>query len=245
MWGVEFFARFKHGSYGPISAEELGQTGDLFGGISALFAALAFLGVAIGAYYQNKTWRISERQHIQQSFEPLFFQLISLHRDIAREVLHLEAPVGWASPAGGLSLAGAAEGTKGDISNAWGEIVLNHKANIHLVHDGYDELYSLNEGVLGPYFRSLYHVFSLIDRAGLAATEKRQYANIARALLGADALFLLLINCITLRGAGLKGLVEKYGLLKHIKRVDGNGPSHEALLVQWYYDSSAAPDPNA
>lgn len=39
-----------------ITLEELGQVGDLFGGINALFGALAFIGVACAAYYQRQTF---------------------------------------------------------------------------------------------------------------------------------------------------------------------------------------------
>jgi hypothetical protein len=48
-----------------ITLEELGQVGDLFGGANALFAALAFIGVAIAAYYQRQTFEQQKRDSVQ------------------------------------------------------------------------------------------------------------------------------------------------------------------------------------
>ena len=74
----------------PTTLQDLGQTGDIFGGVNALFAALAFIGVGVAAYYQRESWRLqhaswqmlvdaeerAERDHVRQSFEPLFFELL-------------------------------------------------------------------------------------------------------------------------------------------------------------------------
>jgi len=60
--GVEWLARYRRGSYGLPSAEELGQTGDIFGGVSALFSALALLGVAVGALIQGHTATVLRKQ---------------------------------------------------------------------------------------------------------------------------------------------------------------------------------------
>jgi hypothetical protein len=63
----------------------LRQAGDLLGGINALFAALAFAGVAIAAYTQ---WRSSHKQ----AFESAFFNALSLHHTI---VGGLHVHTGW------------------------------------------------------------------------------------------------------------------------------------------------------
>jgi hypothetical protein len=241
LFGVEWFARLRHGSSGPISAEELGQTGDLFGGISALFAALAFMGVAIGAYYQNKTWRISERQHVQQSFEPLFFQLMALHREIARD-LELEKPHAWLPPLRldhGYSLGEATGHLREQLGHVWMSILSDQTTGRIYATEGFERLYQINEQLLGTYFRSLYHIFALIDRSRLTEPEKMQYASIARAVLGVDSLFFLLINCLSTRGNGLRQLVNRYGLLKHVRFGTPGGPSFEAWLVSWYYEDGA------
>jgi len=239
--GVEWFARLRHGPHGTITVEELGQTGDLFGGISALFAALAFMGVGIGAYYQNKTWRISERQHVQQSFEPLFFQLVALHRDIARD-LELRTPDAWPNTlrfGRGYTLEEAVGHLRSMLGHAWTLVNTDQVTGRLYATQDFNRLYAANEAQLGTYFRSLYHVFALIDRSGLEVDDKKQFASIARALLGADALFLLLINCLTPAGEGLHQLINRYGLLKHIRFKEGNGPSADAWLVRWYYEEGA------
>lgn len=97
---------------------QLGVTGDLFGGINALFAAYAFAGVGIAALLQSRTYMVALRQqHIlerqfqdahedraverqrhrdevyrekQQSTESLLFQLLTLHRENRLSDLQLE-----------------------------------------------------------------------------------------------------------------------------------------------------------
>jgi hypothetical protein len=41
-----------------VETQTLGQVGDLFGGINALFAAFAFAGVGVAAYYQHLSWKL-------------------------------------------------------------------------------------------------------------------------------------------------------------------------------------------
>jgi hypothetical protein len=81
--------------------------------------------------------------------------------------------------------------------------------------------YQLYEPELGPYFRTLYHVFKYVHgRTFLSDQEKIDYANIARAQLSRFELGLLFYNCLTDYGAGFKPLIERYGLLKHVNRAD-------------------------
>jgi hypothetical protein len=88
--------------------------------------------------------------------------------------------------------------------------------------------YKLNEPSLGPYFRTLYHVFKLIDRqAFLSEQEKIDYANIARAQLSRFELALLFYDVLTPYGTEFKPLIEKYGILKHLEALDLPNTNHK------------------
>lgn len=198
-WGlylVGWFADRWGGSSDALA--RLGQTGDLFGGINALFAAFAFVGVAYAAILQSRALAITREQHARQSFEPLFFHLLTLHREIEQDIVLLDLPEGWpdtGSPR--CDLAFVARALYQAIGGArWGTIAYTDdvEEKRELLLPPYLSLYAVNEGTLGPYFRSLYHIFKLIHRSDLTQDEKVSYANIARAILGTDAIFLLSID---------------------------------------------------
>lgn len=92
LWGVRMVSA--QWGAGQPTLGELGQTGDLFGGINALFAALAFTGVALAAIAQHHTLQITKQQLQAQSaqtsllsFEPLFFRLLELQREMSKRMV--------------------------------------------------------------------------------------------------------------------------------------------------------------
>lgn len=197
---------------------QLGQIGDLFGGINALFAAFAFVGVALAAYYQHKAFKLQAEQHVRQSFEPLFFQLLQAHRAPAT----LIAVNARATPDSTYALSACMKVTRA----AMDEAIFNSQRGdptspppLHVVTRLYRAFYSANDGELAPYFRKLYHLFKFIAHGDLRWDEKVRYANIARASLNKDELLLLLLNCASEEGAEFKPLVEGLGLLKHLPAV--------------------------
>lgn len=223
---------------------QLGQMGDVFGGVNALFAALAFGVVAVAAYFQLHTWRLAERQHTQQSFEPLFFQLVQLHRDVAKEMTLrvtmivsdnvIESPaVAAIVRTGSCSFHNAIEGLRRGITK---ETNWNAEDGCRReLQEIYGELYDLNEDVLGPYFRSLYHVFKLIDQSALSLDEKVRYANIGRSTLSRDDVFLLALNGLSANGTEFVPLIEKYGILKHASRLT----EADRKIVNSFYEITA------
>ena len=197
---------------------QLGQIGDLFGGINALFAAFAFVGVALAAYYQHKTFKLQAEQHVRQSFEPLFFQLLQAHRAPAT----LIAVNARAAPDSMYALPDCMNAMRAAMNEAF----LNSQRSdptppplLHVVTRLYRAFYSANDGELAPYFRKLYHLFKFIAHSDLRWDDKVRYANIARASLNKDELRLLLLNCASEKGAEFKPLVEGLGLLKHLPTV--------------------------
>jgi hypothetical protein len=104
----------------------------------------------------------------------------------------------------------------------------------------YDRMYDVAESMLGPYFRTLYHVFKFVDSRGyLTVQEKIDYSNIARAQLSRYELALLFYNCLTHNGAGFKPLVEQYGILKHLNSDDLPDSKHMDLYEQTAFMDAA------
>ena len=66
--------------------DKLGQVGDLFGGANALLSSFAVIGVAIAATFQIRAFRLAAKQHVQQSFEPLFFELLKRFSETRKDL---------------------------------------------------------------------------------------------------------------------------------------------------------------
>lgn len=251
IYGVDFVAKLLESQATEPGKEALsmttrGQVGDLFGGINALFAALAFAGIAGASLMQARTLEITARQHRQQSFEPLFFHLLELHRNVSAKKLT------WSSqPAGGL-IVGSGPTHSVDIARAvhllrrdirmktvgFTGTAADRQQLAKIASELYLRLYVVNQDELGPHFRSLFHIFKLIDGSSFSKGEKVRYSNIARATLGKDQLFLLAVNCLSSYGKDFKPLVENYGLLKHVDQ----RPTQlniDLKIAAWCYKDSA------
>lgn len=212
LWGVGLFTR----RWPAADLQALGQTGDLFGGINALFAAYAFTGVALAAYFQYRTFmHVEEQVQLQtdqatrQAFEPLFFRLLELNR-AAVPVNLVYSPL-WD---GQLSLNASVEQLTYWLARMDFYSQLTNMSDAQLAREVneslYAQFYSKNEDRLGPYFRTLARVFDLIDRSALPQAEKVRYADIARALLTRSELVLLIFNSSTSRGFHFRPLMERY-----------------------------------
>ena len=204
----------------------------MFGGISALFAALAFVGAGAAAYLQwvqlqeeraNTRSAMADAAAVKarddalfarQTFEPLFFKLIELLRARSRE-MYLQGAVVTSSIHAfdqGLSelRARAAQQFRTvitpDTPSGW----------VDRLKDMYTTFYHRNESQLGPYFRTLYRIFKLINASKVTEAERVEYANIVRGLLSRDELLLLMLNCCSDYGQKMKVFVNLFGLLKHV-----------------------------
>lgn len=210
LFGVDLVLSFWDRPGGVERVARLGQTGDLFGGINALFAAYAFAGVAIAAYFQYQSLQVLQQQQVQQSFEPLFFRLLELSRTHKPERLKMESS--------GRPFVDAIESLASKIESQLNvvDVPFGEEMARSCTSSVYSNFYETNEQALGPYFRSLYHLFRKIDSSDLHQVQQEHYASIARATLGSDDLFLLMVNCAVPKNCDFRRLVEEYGLLKHM-----------------------------
>jgi hypothetical protein len=77
--------------------------------------------------------------------------------------------------------------------------------------------YENHESDIGPYFRTLYHIFKFVHQASqLTEQQKVNYANIARAQLSDIELCVLFYDGLTDFATSFKPLIERYGVLKHV-----------------------------
>lgn len=237
LWGflgvqlvAKYWAWVKSGLVTTVDMTALGQTGDLFGGVNSLFAAFAFAGVALAAFYQYETWKLQAEEtqmaranHIQQSFEPLFFKLLERFESV-NERARSAFDRYWEYVVEQGYLAYRSTGAENDPlgSEPRPEVLATFL-------DAYEDAHS----TFGPYFRSLYQIFKFISNSKLTQDQQILYANIARTNLSEIEVTMLGFNCMTGRGKDFVRYVEAYGLLKHVKHSDARE------IFNSYYSPSA------
>jgi len=187
LYGVKLFAA----TIDVDSSARLGQVGDIFGGVNALFAAFAFAGVAVAAYFQFRTNELQKQTLTISSLEPLLFHLLDMHETVYAK-LQLDARMlpSW-------QLVGSLPSPPKEVAEMF-RVVASQSgfppvqqtplvaSQFEPLLDHFDQLYLRNEDQLGPYYRAMYHVFNLIDTSELTEPEKIRYANIARSTLNKD-----------------------------------------------------------
>ncbi len=212
----------------PADVAKLGQLGDSFAPLNTLFTGLAFGVVFWAGWLQRQDLALQKRAldaqetelqetrkvMARQTFESAFFQMLRVTRE-----LHAAIRVG--HEMGAEAVSTLARDCSPHLSDAPGTAAGPGVENLRdeVARRFERDIYARAHGTLGPYFRSLYHVFRFIDDQIAAKVldelEARRYANIARAHLSAQDLILLGGNCCSARGAGFRKNVERFGLLKH------------------------------
>lgn len=229
-----YFWQF-HGSL-STHHDRWAEFGDIFGGLlNPILSFLSLIAVLITVGVQVQELRISTKemhdsaQALQkqnetlrhQNFESSFFQLLSLHNDIVN-ALEVSANNGIKHGRDCLNhLAAELTETISSMGTDWEHC-----------DRGYDKFYKKREPKIGHYFRLLYNIIKHVDRAsGLDDSQKKFYTNLVRAQLSSSELLLIYFNCATHRGQEkLKPLVEKYALLKTLRKI----PPCGMVLLQQY-----------
>lgn len=198
-----------------------GQFGDMFGGLNAFFTAAA-LAVLLWAGWMQRAELANQREEFslqrdemrkgqevvaRQNFESTFFRMLELLRELQDRIR-----VG---------------GTKGEdaIRRMADDIIRNVT---HMADDGnyrsqigqYVEVFVYPESRdnLGPYFRTLYHLYKLIDETDSLDEEDRiRFSNIVRSQLNSSMIVVVSANgCSDKLATSMSPLIIKYRILKHI-----------------------------
>ena len=211
--------------------EHRGLVGDMFGVGNAIFSALAFVGVIIAIYLQNKELGLQrqelaltrtevkgQKEQLQaqaetlkkQTLENTLFQLLRIHQEILQSVRHYHGK----ERRGREAISGLAREFRNVYNpsphmESEGERI---RAAYKIFHHGF-------QSCIGHYFRNLYQILRFINDSQAREEDKKLYRRLVRAQLSSDELFLLFYNCLSEVGIEkFKPLVEEFAMLQHIPR---------------------------
>lgn len=217
-----------------------GTTGALWALAGLTLVYVAFLGQQVQVLHQKEDLRLTREAFKQQQaemqlqtvefenqrFDTTFFALLGSHQDL---VNHSEIDAGHGAKAG----AEAFGALLAQITGRYREARAHERAtpSLAIAKRLYLEEFRNFEGMLGPYFHSLYHILKFVDDRPLPldrADERRRYTNFIRARLSFAELIILFYGGLSDQGAGMRSLVERHALLKHLAPDRLLDPEHQS-----------------
>lgn len=227
-----------------IDFEAAADFGNSFGGISALFSALALAAVA-GTLIQGQRQlqiqqielvkntamlraqrnelREQNRFHARREVQTTFFDLL---RTLESTISHMSVPAG--RFIGRMIVEGPMSDAHGRNAFNWWARELSREIGVpkedtpaaKLMEDtrtAYGAFYRNHSGELGHYFRLMYHIVGFVDRDSVLADEEKKFLiRILRAHLSQPESYLLFYNCLSEHGyEKFHPLVEEYDLLQN------------------------------
>jgi hypothetical protein len=223
-----------------------GTTGVLWALAGLTLVYVAFLGQQVQVLHQKEDLRLTREAFKQQQaemqlqteefenqrFDHTFFALLGSHQDLVKSC---EIDTGHGAKTGPEAFSMLVA----KITQRFHDAVPQEgeMASLELAKQIYVEEFRNFEGTLGPYFHSLYHILKFVDDRSLPmerADERRRYTNFIRARLSFAELIILFYSGLSEQGAGMRGLIERHALLKHLQPDRLLDPEHGAA-----YRSSA------
>lgn len=229
-----------------VATESSGRIGDTFGIVNSLFSALGFAALTYTLIQQNRTIKQQEQDTRVDRFESKFFQMLAAQREIVNE-MDLKRKVRTVYPNGGRSVKREVA-TKGrecfriiyrqhfvnfifdSYQETHGYEIDDHRRKDrnaselvdlnYLIYVYEHKLFPMFQNDLGHYFRHLYYIVDMLDKADYIS-DKSEYVGIIRAQMSMYELLLLFYNGLSRYGEHkFKPLIEKHALLKSIS--EGN-----------------------
>lgn len=229
LWIGWFSFLIIHGSVpwpeGANEFEATGQFGDSFGFLASFMSTMAVLGALFTIHVQSRNY---ERQQFEQNFYILLGSIRTERDNICVEVagsgsisniVYKEAEYD-ALKSGLREVKYGFDGVKAvglQILRLRDAIGVAGYSDVKGVAQQYRKV--MKAADMNNYFRLLYHLYSMIDRAPVR--DKYFYARIVRAHLSSAEAKLVAYNCIVGEGRHkFLSLVQKYSVLHNIGRQD-------------------------
>lgn len=226
-----------------ISISNSGVFGDSFGLLTSLFSGLAFAGLIITIVMQKKELALQreelsltreelsgQKQEMQaqnetlkvQRFENTFFKMLELLEGCRNDVFYQFNGTAYEGRDAVERLYTVyykfylGSNTADNFGQQIWIFKEDSKTEAGIVRE-YNEFYKKYGDELGQYYRTLYNILKLVERAEFL-DDKTVYTNLVRAQLSRYELSLLFYNCLSEYGKEkMAPLVKKYKILKHLE----------------------------
>ena len=180
----------------------------------------------------------------RQIFDSAFFPMLSLHHEMITQIKYDNTRY---TDSFGNSFASKPRDGRAAFESFYDDIkslIKRRKAHSNRPADrqlqeivsAYKDFYMIHGSFVGNYFRHLYRIYKLIDKAqfdtdpGINTEIKRSYSGIVRAQLSSFELLALFYNGLSEYGENFKDLIERYAVLEHMP-IDVLVDNHNDLVL--------------
>lgn len=241
LWGA--FHAFLGGLKSP-PIDKLGQWGDTFGALNALFSGLGFSAIIATLWLQQKQLMQGReeqsaqiRENHRQRFESSFFELLRLFRETRDNVrFKYSVEISQSDESKQRNIRGG----QSAIRRAWDEAKWwidslqqpPSKEQVAFIYE--QKVHSRYENSLGPYFRVLYTIcYKIKNDNTLTDSEKITYARLLRSQLSGYEIALLGLNGLSRVSKNLSDYIIEFRLLKYVPE------DERKVLLSLYYPVQA------
>jgi hypothetical protein len=235
----------------PIASGTQPSPSDEIAAASALFTALAFVGLLYTIILQREDLLAQRRDQdelqkqvreqreqmqaqtaalVQQAFENTFFHLLRLHNE---NVLSQTATLvrGGETARGRQAFTAAAAELEGRLA-IWRQNNAEQKLDLLTVNRIYSDICETGQTDFGHYFRNLYHIVKYVHEGNIE--DKNRYTSQVRAQLSQAEFTLLMANGLRRGGQSkFRPLIERYALLHEARFTE------QLLMLKPFYADSA------
>lgn len=193
--------------------DKLGQNGDAYGSLNAIFSGVAMIVAFFTLYLSSKERKSKQtEEHIFQNFDMV--------KEIIDGIRLFEGDIEYKIGQKKYLLKVPA-----DVSGRLAFVILRDNFKLEKIDSHpagnlgkYEDFYkSYLHRLLGHYFRGIYHAIKYIDKSELSRKQKIFYTHMLRAQISSDELFFLFYSGISKFGRNkFKPLIEKYSLFEHL-----------------------------
>lgn len=227
-----------------VSVAKTGTFGDSFGVLNALFSGLAFGGLLITVFYQREDLGLTKeelqltRTEIKaQHLETTFFHMLRLHQDVVSgmDLMAKTQEEQYRNVQGRDCFRIFRTRLERAYKNVKKENPTQDEQAV--IVQSFDRLWETSQSDLGHYFRGLYTAFKYLSEHDF--TDKKQYGNIARALLSDFELVILFYNCLTERGKNFTRYAIEFEIFDNLDLTLLLANEHALLLDAGVFGSNA------
>lgn len=217
----------------PVDHDIWGACGDFIGGVMGTLLSILSIVLVVRTFrYQQTVTEDNKKQLETQRFNDLFFELLGHYHRIVNnmtEVLsfHREEDDKITDEETTYQDKEVFDVKKRELQETFVEsnsFRLNDRHALNL----YMEYYVKNSSKLSPYFRVLYRMYNLIDKAKISEDDKKNYIKILRCQFSESELFFIRYNAMSYYGQKSVRYLNKYHILKHL-------PAFEMLEFKMYW----------
>ncbi len=199
---------------GTLDMPSVGQIGDFIGGFTGtIFSIVGIILLFETLALQRQESKEGKDVFLKQQFDNTFFELLKLHQENLNSLKTYDI-IG--NELKGRDFFHHQKVYLQDIFVPTKNISMNRKKAV----EAFQAVYANHAEDFSIYFRTLYQLYSLIEKSKIKGVDQASYSKILRAQLSESELFFIRYNAMTDIGHQSAHYINLFNILKHLSHFE-------------------------